>query len=308
MTSVGCRSGVHWMREKVAPSTLPAIARGEHRLRRSGHVLEQHVPAADECGEDELDLLRLAANDRLDVREQQRRQLGCRRVAAVFARRAHSPTPRICHVTINAVQAARNTPYGSVWTITSATSGRARRSRSSTSLARACASASVEPGSRPSVRKATTPFSVRSSRSSRGSPPAARATASSISAAVDLLARVDLRERLEMRLHRADLGDGAHDLALDLLRDLVRLLEREVARQLQVERELRVPVERDDAEVVDLPHARHAQRRGVGALAQRRVALPRLDVDDDVDPRQRALERLLDPVGRRVSLADRGAR
>ena len=69
-----------------------------------------------------------------------------------------------------------------------------------------------------------------------------------------------------------------------------------------------LPVERDDAEVVDLAHARDGQRRGVRALAQRRLALPRLDVDDDVDPRQRALERLLDPVGRRMALADRGAR
>ena len=49
------------------------------------------------------------------------------------------------------------------------------------------------------------------------------------------------------------------------------------------------------------------QRRRVRALAQRRLALPRLDVDDDVDPGQRALERLLDPVGRRVPLADGGA-
>ena len=48
-------------------------------------------------------------------------------------------------------------PHGSVWTITSATSGLARRSRSSTSLARAWASASVAPGSSPSVTKATTP-------------------------------------------------------------------------------------------------------------------------------------------------------
>ena len=43
------------------------------------------------------------------------------------------------------------------------------------------------------------------------------------------------------------------------------------------------------------------------ALAQRRV-LPRLDVDDDVGLRQRALDRRLDRVGRRVPLADRGAR
>ena len=42
--------------------------------------------------------------------------------------------------------------HGSVWTTTSAMSGRARRIRSSISLARACASASGLEGSRPSVR------------------------------------------------------------------------------------------------------------------------------------------------------------
>jgi hypothetical protein len=42
----------------------------EHRLRGPGHVLEQDVAAADERGEDELDLLVLAVDDRLDVLEE----------------------------------------------------------------------------------------------------------------------------------------------------------------------------------------------------------------------------------------------
>ena len=40
---------------------------GEDRLRRPGHVLEQHVPTADERGEDEPDLVGLAVDDGLQV-------------------------------------------------------------------------------------------------------------------------------------------------------------------------------------------------------------------------------------------------
>src|SRR5204863_8450917 len=46
----------------------------ENRLRCPRHVLEQDMPAADERREDELDLVRLAVDDLLDVREQ---PLGC---------------------------------------------------------------------------------------------------------------------------------------------------------------------------------------------------------------------------------------
>ena len=121
---------------------------------------------------------------------------------------------------------------------------------------------------------------------------------------LDDLACTDLGERLEMRLHRGDLGDGAEDRALDLLRELVRLLERKVARELAMERELGGAAERDDAEVVDLPHPWHGQRRGVGALAQRRLVRVRLDVDDDVAAGQHPLELGLDPVGDGMTLAD----
>src|SRR5205823_14166408 len=55
-------------------------------------------------------------------------------------------------------------------------------------------------------------------------------------------------ERLEVRLHGLDLRHGLADGTLDLLRDLVRLLEREIAGQLEMQRELRPRVERDDAD------------------------------------------------------------
>ena len=40
---------------------------GEHGLRGAGHVLEQDVPVARERGQDELDLVALPVDDRLDV-------------------------------------------------------------------------------------------------------------------------------------------------------------------------------------------------------------------------------------------------
>ena len=43
---------------------------GEDRLRRPGHVLEKDMTPAEERCEDELDLLRLPADDRLDVRDE----------------------------------------------------------------------------------------------------------------------------------------------------------------------------------------------------------------------------------------------
>ena len=55
-----------------------------------------------------------------------------------------------------------------------------------------------------------------------------------------------LVERLEVRLHRRDLGNRALDRALDLLGDRVCLLQREVARQLEVERELGAAVDREN--------------------------------------------------------------
>ena len=76
-----------------------------------------------------------------------------------------------------------------------------------------------------------------------------------------------LGERLEVRLHGGDLGHRLEDRALDLLGDLVRLLEREVARQLEVERELGAGADGEHAHVVHLAHARNAERSRVRALA-----------------------------------------
>ena len=70
VTSVGCRSGVHWIREETRALDRLRDRPGEHRLRRARHVLEQHVASADEGGDDERDLVALAVHDRLDVVEQ----------------------------------------------------------------------------------------------------------------------------------------------------------------------------------------------------------------------------------------------
>ena len=111
-----------------------------------------------------------------------------------------------------------------------------------------------------------------------------------------------------MRPHRRHLGRRPLDRALDLLGDRVRLLEGEIAGQLQMERELGSAVDRDDGDVVHLADARNVERRGVRALAHVGVGgADRLDVDDDVGFRKRRLHRALDRVGRRVALTDRGA-
>ena len=64
-----------------------------------------------------------------------------------------------------------------------------------------------------------------------------------------------------MRPHLVHLGDRLDDRALDLARDRVRLVEGELARELEVERDLRLRADGEDAQVVDLAHARHALRR-----------------------------------------------
>ena len=77
MTSVGCRSGVHWMRDGAAPvDRLPAIARASTVLAVPGTSSKQHVPAADHGGEDELDLVSLAVDDGLDVLQEPIRRRG----------------------------------------------------------------------------------------------------------------------------------------------------------------------------------------------------------------------------------------
>ena len=153
---------------------------------------------------------------------------------------------------------------GSVWTITSAISGRSRRIRSSISLARECASSSLLVPSSASVRNATSPSSVRRKRSSRGGLPVSSSTTRATTAAPsasDLARLALLRERLEVRLHAGDLGHGGADRRLEVLGDRVRLLEREVAGKLDVQRELGVPVDLDERQVVHLAHARARRPR-----------------------------------------------
>ena len=200
--------------------------------------------------------------------------------------------------------------YGSVCTTTSAIAGTALRTRSSIALARPCASASEPALPSPSVRNTTIPSSVRTKRSSRGSAPVSSRTAASIARGVDvdLLAGRRLPKRLEVRLHAPDLGNVRTDRRLDLLGDVVRLVERKIARKLQVERDLDAPVDLEDLEVVDLAHLRNGERGGEDALADRAGALARLDVNDDVDPRECVVQRLLDTIGGGVTLTDRRAR
>ncbi len=88
VTSVGWRSGVHWMRVECAPLDRAGDRAREHRLRRAGDVLEQRVAAAHERGDDELDLLPLAVHDRLDVVEEPLGHNGCR----VQLVSGHAPT------------------------------------------------------------------------------------------------------------------------------------------------------------------------------------------------------------------------
>ena len=76
MTSVGWRSGVHWIARRVAPSIERGDRAGEHGLGGAGHVLEQNVAAAEERAQDELIWLRLPSTTQLDVVEQPLGQLG----------------------------------------------------------------------------------------------------------------------------------------------------------------------------------------------------------------------------------------
>ena len=86
MTSVGCRSGVHWMRVDVAPSIEPAIARASTVFAVPGTSSSSTCPPHIERGDDELDLLALAVHDGLDVVEEALRDLrrGCERISGHY--------------------------------------------------------------------------------------------------------------------------------------------------------------------------------------------------------------------------------
>ena len=75
-----------------------------------------------------------------------------------------------------------------------------------------------------------------------------------------------------------------------------------------MERDRRAVADVEDGDVVHLAHAADGERGGMGAVADARVVLHRLDMDDHVALGKRALDRVLDRVGDRVPLADGGAR
>ena len=79
------------------------------------------------------------------------------------------------------------------------------------------------------------------------------------------------------------------DQGLEPLDHAVRLGERELARQLHVQRQLVALGQVHHAHVVDLAHLGHARRGRRGQLAQVAGRLARLDVDDHVGARQRLL-------------------
>ena len=87
----------------------------------------------------------------------------------------------------------------------------------------------------------------------------------------------------------------------------MRLVERELARQLEVERDVEAVGKLDHGQVVDLADARDRHRGLAHALAQRRLGPGRLDVDDDVASGQRGVDGRLDAVRDGVALADRSA-
>ena len=111
-----------------------------------------------------------------------------------------------------------------------------------------------------------------------------------------------------MRLHGVDLGHGLDDRPLHLGRDLVRLLQRQLARELEVQRDLRPRPDLQDGQVVDLAHPWHTLGRGERALGELRVPARRLDVNNDVAAWQRVVDGGLHSVGGRMALAHRGAR
>ena len=106
-----------------------------------------------------------------------------------------------------------------------------------------------------------------------------------------------------MCLDSVDLGQRLPDRGFDRRRDAMSLLERELARQLEVQRHLDALADAQDGDVVDLAHRRDRERRGQSLLPESLVGRRlRLDVDDDVAARQGRLDGRLDRVGDGVRL------
>jgi hypothetical protein len=105
-----------------------------------------------------------------------------------------------------------------------------------------------------------------------------------------------------------DLGNRLEHARLHARGHLMGVLEREGARQLEMERELAAAVHERDLHVVDLPHAAHGERRARDPLAQGARAREGLDVDDHVALGHGACDGALDGVGHGVALAERRVR
>ena len=103
-------------------------------------------------------------------------------------------------------------------------------------------------------------------------------------------------------------GTASRDRASSRSTTSCASLERQLARQLHVQRQLVARRELHHAHVVDLAHVRHAERGGGGALAQVALGVARLHVDDHVGAAAAPLDRVLDVVGDRVRLGDAGVR
>ena len=88
VTSEGCRSGVHWTRAKTASSMLRAIARASTVLPVPGTSSNRTWPWQVERGEDEPDLLALAAQRRSTTLSSRRSP-----ISAASARRSSPVRP-----------------------------------------------------------------------------------------------------------------------------------------------------------------------------------------------------------------------
>ena len=186
--------------------------------------------------------------------------------------------------------------------------GRHSRTRSSIALARPCASASEPALPSPSVRKATMPSSVRTKRSSRGSAPVSCRTAAStaaVSIAISSAGR-GLRRAARGASGRFSPRAPASRIACSTCSAISCAWSSgsSPGSFRWSETSMRA-VDVEHRQVVDLAHVRDGERRRESALADSAVASARLDVDDDVDSRERLVERVLDAVGGGVPLADR---
>ncbi len=88
----------------------------------------------------------------------------------------------------------------------------------------------------------------------------------------------------------------------------MRLVQCELTRQLEMERDVKAVEQLDHGEVVELANPGDRHRRFAHALAQGDLGTGGLDVDDDVASGERPLDCGLDAVCDGVPLADRGAR